>query len=339
MLEEVEERGYYGIRNRTGVEVSADGKGSIIKVDMRDVSTNKPTTLGAQRGGTHRHEYSRNGKRIGFTYDDFIQQKQNRTIGYMELNEKAPEGFTHYFAVLLKPTEKGKSKPGEIEKAFGDSWIDSEGKMRAFIGDVRAENGVDYDTSLFVADIADEVDITTFFSGNNEEYPLPPKGIVIRRLTHNGWAGGIVRGSFDGNRIAYLAKDKLGVIQVYVIAADGSDLSADKTKHPKQLTNLNSDASSLRWHPLNDWVFSIVDGNIAATIAKLGDNFGKTILLTNDEQQRDNLVVSPNGNVMAFTIFTSVKDKLKNEYPKAFRQIFVLELNWHEINSGLEKTK
>ena len=334
LLEEVEERGFYGIRNRTGVEVSADGKGIITKVDMRDISTDEPTTPGAQRGGTHRHEYTRNGNRIGFTYDDILQQKNNRIIGYMETNSKAPEGYTHFFAVLLKTAEQGKSTPGEIEKAYGDSWVDSIGKMRAFIGDVRAENGIDYDTSLFVADIADDVDITTSFSGNNDEYPLPPKGIIIRRLTHSNWAGGIVRGSYDGNRIAYLSKDKSNVIQVFVIAADGSDLSDDKTEQPQQVTNFNTDASSLRWHSSNNYIFSIVDGNVAATVAKKGNDFGKTVMLTNDRQLRDNLVVSPEGNVLAYTIVTA-----ENDSPKAFRQIFVMDLNWDEINSGLKKNQ
>lgn len=335
LLEEVEERGFYGIRNRTGVEVSADGKGTITKVDMRDISTEKPTTPGAQRGGTHRHEYTRNGNRIGFTYDDILQQKNNRTIGYMEVNEKAPEGYTHYFAVLLKTTEQGKSKPGEIEKAYGDSWVDSNGKMRAFIGDVRAENGSDYDTALFVADISDIVDITTSFSGNNDEYPFPPKGVVIRRLTHSGWAGGIVRGSFDGKRIAYLIKDKSGVVQVAVIDADGSDLSEDKTKQPQQVTSFKADASSLRWHPSDEWILSIVEGNIAATFAKPGDGFGKTIMLTNDNKQRGELVLSSDGNVLVFTILTKVKDKSGNEYTKEYRQIFVLEIDWDKIEAGL----
>ncbi len=337
LLSEVKERGYYGIRNRTGVEVSADGKGTITKVDMRDISTDKPTCKGAQRGGTHRHEYTRNGNRIGFTYDDFIQQKQNRTIGYMEANKFAPLGYTHYFAVILKPAEKGKSKAGEIEKAYGDSWVDSEGTMRAFIGNVRAENGIDYDTALFVAEIPNDVDITTSFSGNGDEYPLPPKGIIIRRLTHNGWTGGIVRGAFDGKKIAYITKDKNDIKQVSIITADGSDLLYDKEKQPQQITNFKTDASSLRWHTSNNWIFSITKGNIAVTFVKPGDNFGKTIMLTNDNQERDNLVVSPNGNLIAYNIFTPIKDKLENEYSKIFRQIFVLELNWDEINSGLKK--
>ena len=55
-LEEVEERGYYDIRNRTGKLVSADGKGKLTNIDMRDAAIDRPTTPGAQRGGTHRHE-------------------------------------------------------------------------------------------------------------------------------------------------------------------------------------------------------------------------------------------------------------------------------------------
>src|SRR5690554_4250004 len=41
LLHEIEERGYYNIRNRTGVEVSANGKGLINKVDYRDVATER----------------------------------------------------------------------------------------------------------------------------------------------------------------------------------------------------------------------------------------------------------------------------------------------------------
>ena len=230
LLEEVEERGYYGIRNRTGVEISADGEGVVTKVDMRDVSTGRPTTPGAQRGGTHRHEYTRNGKRIGFTYDDFLVQQIDRTIGYMEPNAAAPQGYTHYFAVLLKPAEMGKSKPGEIEKAYADSWVGTEGKMRAFVGKIRAANGVDYQNDLFVADIPDVVDITTAFSGDATRYPEPPKGIGIRRLTDCGTVSGVVRGSLDGKRIAYLAEDESGVSQVFVISSENHLLNEGEYK-------------------------------------------------------------------------------------------------------------
>lgn len=328
LIEEVEERGYYAIVNRTGVEVSADGKGTVTKVDIRDVATDRPTTPGAQRGGTHRHEYTRNGNRIGFTYDDFLNTNYDRTIGYMEPSAKAPAGYIHYFAVFIKPTEKGKSKPGEIEKAYGDSWVDPAGKMRAFVGKVRAENGVDYQTDLFVAEIPDSVDITNAFSGNGSEYPEPPVGIQIRRLTNSGKAEGIVRGSFDGKLIAFLSPDSAGIMQVFVIDANGSDLSADEKMKPHQLTTFASNASAPRWHPSKNWIFAIVNGNIATTCAEAGENFGKTFLFTSDDQKRGELVVSNDGNTLAYTIF--MPSQAENG-TKKFRQIFVLELNWNNI--------
>ncbi len=337
-LDEIEERGYYDIRNRTGVEVSADGKGKPVKVDMRDISTDISTVPGAQRGGTHRHEYSRDGKRIGFTYDDFLQQDYDRTIGYMEKNDKAPKGYTDYFAVLLKPAKKRTSKPGEIEKAYSDSWVDKEGSKRAFIGKVRSENGVDYESSLFVAEIPNDVDITTAFSGDKDNYPRPPKGINIRRLTHSKSDDGIVRGSYDGKNIAYLSKDKHGVKQVFVIPTDGSDRSEDPEKKPKQITNYKTDASNIRWHVSDDWVFSLSNGNIFASYVGNDENFGKVISITNDDQQRGNLVVSPDGNVVAYNIELLIKE-VKEGSKKEFKQIFVLELDWDMLRSSLNLVK
>ncbi|MCG6188056.1 DUF3748 domain-containing protein [Maribellus maritimus] len=329
LLEEVKERGYYGKQNRTGVEVSTDGKGAITKVDMRDVSTEGPTIPGAQRGGTHRHEYSRNGKRIGFTYDDFLVTNIDRTIGYMEKNQDSPEGYSHYFSVIVKPAGKGRSKAGQIEKAYGDSWVDSAGTMRAFIGKVRAGNGLDYDTSLFVADIPDNVDITTAFSGDSDTYPKPPEGIKIRRLTYSGSVSDIVRGSADGKKIAYLAGDKEGVKQIFLIDADGSELSSDKRKQPLQLSHFSNHASCVRWHPSGNWVLSIVNGNIAASCTKPGNNFGKSVMLTNDKQDRNQLVVSGNGEMLAYNIFQPNKNTGKE---RGFMQIFVMELAMDELN-------
>jgi hypothetical protein len=329
LLNEIKERGYYGIRNRTGVEISADGKGLITKVDMRDVATNRPTTAGAQRGGTHRHEYSRNGKRIGFTYDDFLNRDYDRTIGYMEANEKAPEGYTHYFSLLVKPAKKGESKPGEIEKAHSDSWIDSAGTMRAFIGKVRAENGIDYENSLFVAKIPNNVDITTAFSGNGTEYPVPAKGISIRRLTHSTTDDGIVRGSYNGKRIAYLSEDKKGIKQVFVIPSNGSDKDKNIEKHPKQVTDYKSNASNIRWHSSDNWIFSISEGKIYASYIGNDGKFGKTILLTPDSLERGNLVVSPSGTTLAYNVKVADKDSkivINGEILTEFDQIFILKL-------------
>ena len=251
--------------------------GVVTKVDMRDVSMDGPTVFGAQRGGTHRHEYSRDGQRIGFTYDDFLQPDYGRTIGYMEAHKNAPEGYTNFFTVLLKPVKKGTSKPGEIEMAFGDSWVDYEGTKRAFIGKVRAANGIDYEDSLFVAEIPDATDITTAHSGDKDNYPLPPKGITIRRLTHSTMDQGIVRGSYDGKKIAYLSADENGIKQVFIIPTDGSDTHEDETKRPQKVTNYKSDASNIRWHVSDDWVFAISDGKVFASNVGNSTHFGKNV--------------------------------------------------------------
>ncbi|WP_339840024.1 DUF3748 domain-containing protein [uncultured Maribacter sp.] len=328
-LEEVDVRGYYDIRNRNGAIVSADGRREFSIADLRDVATDRPTTPGAQRGGTHRHEYSKNGERIGFTYDDFLQQDYDRTIGYMENNINAPEGFSHYFAVLLKPVKKGESKPGEIEKAFGDSWVDSLGSKRAFIGKVRAENGVDYETSLFVADISSSVDITSAYSGDANTYPEPPKGIIIKRLTHSINDDGIVRGAYSGKQIAYLSKDEKGILQVFIIPVDGSDMVNDTKKRPIQVTNYTADASNVRWHPSDEWLFSISDGKVYASYVGSTDDFGKSIMLTPDNLNREALVVSPDGKMLAYNVNMPhasesriIDGKQNNEY----KQIFILEL-------------
>jgi hypothetical protein len=197
---------------------------------------------------------------------------------------------------------------------------------------VRAENGVDYQTDLFVADIPENVDITTSFSGNGSKYPEPPKGITIRRLTHSGKTEGIVRGSFDGKLVAYLSPDNEGVLQIFVIDAKGSDFSNNENFKPFQLSTFNSAVSAPRWHTKKNWLFAISDGNIAAIYAERGKNFGKTFMLTADDQMREELVVSNDGNMLAYSIF---KDGSEENQLREFRQIYVLELDWNKLDEKL----
>ena len=327
-LEEVDKRGYYSIRNRTAMEVDGEENKTYQKVDMRDISSEK-TIPGTHRGGTHRHEYSRDGKRIGFTYDDFLVQEYDRTIGFMQPDAHVPEGYTHYFSVILKPAKKGKSKAGEIEKAYGDSWIDAAGTMRAFIGKVRAQNGIDYENDLFVADIPADINIGTASSGTHDHYPEPPEGIAIRRLTQGMDVTGIVRGSPDGTQVAFAAPDKDGIDQLYITNALGSD------KQPTLLTRLASPVSSIRWHPSGEWVFFISNGNVFVTYLGSRPGSGLTIQLSNDQLQRDQLVVSPDGNLLAYIIPVHTQDSsgaiVKDAGGNDFRQIFCMELDWDSI--------
>ena len=333
-IDEVKARGYYSKTNRTAIEVVADGSQKFNRVDMRDV-TNDPTTPGAHRGGTHRHEYCRNGNRIGFTYDDYLIRNIDRTIGFMQPDPKVPKGYTHYFAVILKPAEKGKARPGEIEKAYGDSWVDSAGTMRAFIGKVRQDNGKDYDYDLFVADIPEDIDITTAFSGTHDRYPEPPTGITIRRLTKGMWVNGIVRGSYDGSRIAFAAKDNAGTDQLFIIRADGTD------KKPVQVTHLKNSVTAIRWHVSDKWIFFISAGNIMASYVGTVYPFGTTIQLTHDKKPRDQLVLSHDGNMAAYIIPTITKDTngkiVKDASGHNFRQIWVMKIDWNRVNKAIKR--
>ena len=335
-IEEVEKRGFYGKKNRTAIVVGTEDDGQMTRIDMRDVATDRPTTPGAHRGGTHRHEYSRNGQRIGFTYDDFLFQQYDRTIGYMEKSDKSPDGYTHFFALLVKPAEMGKSKPGEIEKAWDDSWIDFKGKQRAFIAKIRAENGVDYENDLCVAEIPDKVEISQARAGSVTEYPEPPPGIRTHRLTHNGSVSGIVRGSPDGGRIAFFAKDKHGIMQIFVIATDGSDLAGSESKRPYQVTSLAQHAFAMRWHPSGNWLLFISAGNIYAADVGESEKFGKAFQLTSDQLYRSQLAVSPDGTQAAYNIRIPTKDetgkKVTDAQGRNFAQIFVMELEMEKLN-------
>ena len=324
MVDEVSWRGPYAKPNRTGGRlatdgevVQQDGEWRMLKdgayglswYDRRDIATNRETIPGAHRGGTHRHEFCATGKRIGFTYDDFLLKQYDRTIGYMERNPKAPEGALCWFALLVAVPPIGQAKPGEIEKAYGDSWVDPQGTMRAFIGKVRNDDGQTYQESLYVVDIPESVDITTSDSGSATRYPAPPKGLTVRRLTHD-WAGGVVRGAPDGSRIAYFGKDAAGDMQVFVIAANGSDKSDDPALRPVQATRIPGGVETcLRWHPSGRTIFVTVQGRIDAVCVAPGPRFGETVQLTprGDGAPRHALVVSPDGRTVAYNRLVPTK--------------------------------
>ena len=120
--------------------------------------------------------------------------------------------------------------------AYGDSWVTPDGTARAFIGKVRNEDGETYEESLFVVEIPRDVDITTADGGSATRFPGPPKGITVRRITHD-WAGGIVRGCPSGDRIAYYAKAEDRSVQVFVVATGGSDRDGDARKRPRPVTS------------------------------------------------------------------------------------------------------
>ena len=329
LLTETARLGFYSQTNRRGALVPADGTGQVRFLDCRDVST--PTTPpGAHRGGTHRHEFSADGKRIGFTYDDQLLRAYGRNIGMLVPHPKAPCGVSHYFTVLLPIVPLAGARPGDLVRAADDSWVGAQGLMRAFIGSTKDAAGR-LSTSLYVVDIPQNVDVTTAGAGTATRYPTPPQGLRVRRLAR-AESPGVVRGSLDGARIAYYAKDAKGVRQVFLIDAHGSDQNSNAALRPVQATFLPAGAAAgLRWHPSGNSIAVLSANGVAATCVQPGPLFGKTIWLTRSGAgalPAEALVWSPDGSLLAFNRRVPAADAagkpLKDAAGLDFRQIFLV---------------
>lgn len=270
---------------RSGVIVKDDKPNVAINMDSRDVTF--PFTPGALRGGTHRHEFSRDGKWVGYTYNDAIMKhvedstgiKWNlRTIAVsnqqhpvaVDVNDENVQG-TWYSAVVVRVVPDPKPGSNEISNAASDSWIGASGYTkpdgtkqvaRAFIGSVRNKAGKPVD-ELFVVDIPDSINVPGEYGpleGTRTTFPMPPKGTVQRRLTFTAESkypgcGGVVRVSFDGKKISFQAKDQNGIQQIFLISPSGGVVT--------QLTEHTTGVQSgIRWSPDNQSVIYVWDNSI-----------------------------------------------------------------------------
>jgi hypothetical protein len=329
LLSEVPALGWYGTTNRRGGVTTGDGAGEIRFLDCRDI-TSPTTTPGAHRGGSHRHEFAVNSTRIGFTYDDALITQNGRTIGMLVPHPKAPCGVSHWAVLLVAVVPSSTSQPGDLERAADDSWVGANALMRAFIGNVKEENGTIM-SSLFVVDVPENVDVTTADSGTLTRPMTPPKGLTIRRLTHTP-AAGIVRGSLDGTRIGYYATATDGSRQVFIVDSKGSDQDPNPDMRPIQVTSLEKGATGgLRWHPSGKSVAVISDNGVVAVCVQPGPMFGKTYWLTPhgaNVPAADALVWSRDGQRLAYNrrmpTYDSSGKLVKDAGNSDFRQIFLV---------------
>lgn len=333
---------------RTGVMVSDHRPNVLIYMDARDVTY--PFTPGALRGGTHRHEWSRDGKWVGYTYNDAIMKKLEdstgvkwnlRTIAVSSPNHRVkvdPDADREnvqgewYSAVVVRVVPNPEPGSDEISNAASDSWIGTSGYpktdenmqvARAFLGSVRDKNGKPVD-ELFVVDIPDSINVPGEFGpleGTRYTFPMPPKGTVQRRLTHTAdsqypGCGGVVRSSSDGKFVSYLAKDQNGIQQVFLISPEG--------ENPVQITEHSSNVQSgVRWSPDNKSLIYVCDNSLVrCDISDLP--FGKRFkrLTAKTEEAPSNPVWSNDGRTIAFN--RPVAAEVGAE-PK--KQIFIIRLD------------
>jgi len=324
----------YEKHRRIGAIVSGDGSGAIKFADARDIEL--PYTVGALRGGTHRHEFSGDGQWVGFTYNDAVVRAHGlkigkdldlRTIGVTKLGHpvgvsgtaqfpKLGEGFSVLVVVVTPDPEAGSD---EISYAAGDSWVGRDGyarpdgrrqRARAFIGTTRNEHGQPND-ELFIVDIPDDITAPGPLGpleGTDTSFPMPPAGTVQRRLTHTENARfpgctGIARSSHDGKRIAIQMRDGKGQSQIFLIAPTGGT--------PKQATFVTGGVDTdARWHPSGDAIACISGNKTLVTDVRPGARFGKSIVLNDRAPAPFSLVWSHDGKTLAYnrTVKTDGKD-------------------------------
>ena len=345
-LPSVTEANPYQQWRRTGVIVDELAVNTPVFMDARNISP--PYIKGALRGGTHRHEWSGDGQWIGYTYNDAIMkaledstgEKHNlRTIGVSKKvkpvkvaqdnnGENISGGWFSALVVKVVPTPANGSD--EISHAAGDSWVGRKGYLkpdgtwqmaRAFIGNVRDKNGKSVD-EVFVVDIPNDIDIEGEYGpleGTDTMLPMPPKGAIQRRLTHTADSKqpgcvGIVRSSPKGDKLAFLAKDDKGILQIFTIAPDGTQLT--------QITAHTTDVEgSVRWHPSGKSLYYVCDGSI--THCRTGnESFDNRYELITEASvpSPTNLVISHDGRMLAF-------NRLVGEGTKKTKQIFTLPLH------------
>ena len=347
-LPECTEQNPYQQWRRTGVIVNDNQPNVPICMDARDVTF--PFTPGALRGGTHRHEWSRDGKWVGYTYNDAIMKKLEDSTGIkwnlrtiavsnqrhsVEVDKDAAGenvAGTWFSAVVVRVVPNPKPGSDEISNAASDSWIGTigypkpDGSMqiaRAFIGKVSDKEGKAVD-ELFVVDIPDSINIPGEYGpleGTKTSFPMPPKGTVQRRMTFTAnskfpGCGGVVRCSSDGKQISYLAKDKKGIQQIFLISPAGGE-PIQVTKHPSDVQ------SGVRWSPDNKSIIYIWDNSIV--VCEISDRpFENRVkrLTERTIQPPSNLVWSKDGKTMAFNRALPEGDKLNQK-----QQIFVIKLD------------
>ncbi len=319
---------------RVGVIVQCQQPDAGLHMDARDVTF--PYTPGALRGGTHRHEWRRDGKWIGYTYNDAVMQHVQDSTGIKcNLRTIAVSNCSHAVTVDADPSGENNNgdwfsavvvrvvpepNPGsdDISNAASDSWVGTHGYKksdgswqvaRAFLGKVRNAAGKAVD-ELFVVDIPDSINIPGEFGpleGTRHSMPMPPRGTVQRRLTHTAdgafpGCSGVVRSAGDGSRIAYLARDHKGIQQVFTISPMGGE--------PLQCTHHASDVQGgVRWSPDNRSIIYQWDNSVVlCDMSNRPFNSRYRRLTARTSEPLSNLVWSNDGKVIAFNRSVPVKD-------------------------------
>lgn len=205
-----------------------------------------------------------------------------------------------------------------IGRACEEAWIGIAGYRRpdgswqkralAFQGTVVTPAG-EAISEVFVVDLPDadaptgplDTPASGPLAGTPATRPCPPAGVVQRRLTftagavHPGLQGPRhwLRSSPDGERIAYLARDEIGVVQVFTVSPRGGA--------PRQLTHHRSSVdSAFTWSPTGDRLACVIDGSVSLVDARDGEVVRLAPRKGAAAPRPEACVFSPDGRRVAF---------------------------------------
>ena len=131
--------------------------------------------------------------------------------------------------------------------------------------------------------------------------PHPPAGVFQRRLTftarrvHPGIQGPRhwLRSSPDGDRIAFLARDDIGVVQLLTVSPSGGE--------PRQVTHERSSIdSAFTWSPAGDRLACVIDGSVCLVDARDGEVLRLTPQTGEPGPRPEACVFSPDGRRVAY---------------------------------------
>ena len=318
----------YGPARRRGVMAQASRPGEAASLDARDVVP--PFTPGALRGGTHVHVFSPDARLVSFTYEDAVldaalpgaAERNLRGVGVAMLEVPVAVPPTHprnhsgrATVLVTRLTDEPRPGSDEISRAFEEAWVGTTGYRRAdgswqrlalaFQGRVTAADGTAVD-EVFIVDLPDDPRRLLEpgdrpLAGTPTTRPGPPVTVSQRRLTftaerrHPGIQGPRhwVRSSPAGERIAYLARDDEGVVQLFTVSPTGGE-PAQLTTSPWPI------ASSFTWSPDGRWIACVADGSVCLVDAADGNLHRLTPAVRDESAPRpEACVFSPDGGRIA----------------------------------------
>jgi hypothetical protein len=300
----------YDFHHRRGVVAF---QGETHNLDAMDITP--PFTPGALRGGSHVHVYSPNGEQVSFTYNDHVMHEHDPALDLRNVGVAAPYGpvtpsghhpreyaGSHWSVLISQTTPTPQPGSDEINRAYEEGWVGN--TQLAFIGDTLSLSGEKVPELFIVTLPTDEAGWKQKgdapLCGTERTLPAPPAGVVQRRLTFTqdrAYPGLVsvprhwVRCNPQGDSIAFLMRDDAGLVQLWLIAPDGSGM--------RQLTQCSGIQSAINWHPSGEALGFVLEDKIAMCDAQRGD----IRFLTADHEyppSGDAVVFSPDGKAVAW---------------------------------------